>query len=311
MKTEKKSLFEKNTAVVFGAMICCLLWGSAFSFVKIGYRLLDLDASETASQILFAGIRFTIAGLMVILFGSITQKKLMIPKKTELRPVMVVSLFQTIGQYILYYIGLAHTSGVRGAIIIGTNVFVAILISSLLFRQEKLTMRKIIGSIVGFLGVILINVAGGSLGEGSFLKGVLLVFLCTFCYAFSSVFMKKYAATYDTVMISGYQFFLGGILMTVVGLLPGGRLYFADGRSWAVLLYLAFVSAAAYTIWSRMLKYNPVSKVAVYGFMNPVFGVILSAVLLKEGSALGLVSVIALVLVCAGIVIVNRENRRR
>ena len=305
---EKKAFFEKNTAVIFGTMICSLLWGSAFPFVKIGYRLLDLDASETASQILFAGIRFTIAGLMVILFGSITQKKLMLPKKAELRPVMVVSMFQTVGQYILYYIGLAHTSGVRGAIIIGTNVFVAILVSSLIFRQEKLTMRKVAGSIVGFLGVILINVAGGSLGEGSFLKGDLLVFLCTFCYAFSSVFMKKYSGTYDTVMISGYQFFLGGILMTIVGLIPGGTLHFTEDGSWAVLLYLSFVSAAAYTLWSRILKYNPVSKIAVYGFMNPVFGVILSAVLLKEGSALGIFSILALLLVCAGIVIVNREK---
>ena len=305
---EKKAFFEKNTAVIFGTMICSLLWGSAFPFVKIGYRLLDLDASETASQILFAGIRFTIAGLMVILFGSITQKKLMLPKKAELRPVMVVSMFQTVGQYILYYIGLAHTSGVRGAIIIGTNVFVAILVSSLIFRQEKLTMRKVAGSIVGFLGVIIINVAGGSLGEGSFLKGDLLVFLCTFCYAFSSVFMKKYSGTYDTVMISGYQFFLGGILMTIVGLIPGGTLHFTEDGSWAVLLYLSFVSAAAYTLWSRILKYNPVSKIAVYGFMNPVFGVILSAVLLKEGSALGIFSILALLLVCAGIVIVNREK---
>ena len=96
--------------------------------------------------------------------------------------------------------------------------------------------------------------------------------------------------------------------MTIVGLIPGGTLHFTEDGSWAVLLYLSFVSAAAYTLWSRILKYNPVSKIAVYGFMNPVFGVILSAVLLKEGSALGIFSILALLLVCAGIVIVNREK---
>ena len=73
-----------------------------------------------------------------------------------------------------------------------------------------------------------------------------------------------------------------------------------------MLLYMAVISAVAYSLWGILLKYNPVSKVAVFGFMNPVFGVILSAILLHEGDSIGVMCLVSLALVCAGIYIVNR-----
>lgn len=306
---EKQIIWEKNLVVICGALICCFLWGSAFPFIKIGYSLFGIDASDTASQILFGGVRFIIAGIMAVIIGSVLQRRLLFPRPDEVKRVAFISLFQTIGQYILFYIGMAHTSGVRGAIIEGSNVFVAIFVASLIFKQEKLTTRKVAGSTIGFIGVIVINVVGKSLGEGSILTGDMMVFLSTFCYAFSSVLLKRYSVKSDTVMISGYQFMLGGIVMSLVGLCMGGSLSVENGKSWAVLLYLAFISAAAYSLWGVLLKYNPISKVAVIGFMNPVFGVILSTILLEEGRGLGVECLTSLVLICSGIVIVNREKK--
>lgn len=301
-----KNFWQNNLVAVTATLICCLLWGSAFPFIKVGYRLLNITSDDTSSQILFGGVRFIIAGVMVVVFGSLMQKKFLFPRGQELKSVALVSAFQTVGQYVLFYIGMAHTSGVRGAIIEGSNVFVAIFVACLIFRQEKLTARKIIGSVIGFLGVIVINTAGKSLGEGSFLTGDLMVFLSTFCYAFSSVLFKKCSDRINTVMLSGYQFILGGIVMSAVGLLLGGRLHVEGASTWAVLIYLAFISAGAYTLWGILLKYNPISKIAVIGFMNPVFGVILSTIILDDESTLGIECVAALVLICAGIVIVNR-----
>lgn len=303
-----KNLWNNNIVAVVGTLICCLLWGSAFPFIKIGYRLLAIESSDSASQILFGGVRFIIAGIMVVLFGSVSQKTILLPRKDEIKTVAFLSLFQTIGQYILFYIGMANTSGVRGAIIEGSNVFVAIGVACLLFRQEKLTLRKVIGSIIGFLGVIAINLTGDGLGSGSFIRGDLMVFLSTFCYAFSSVLFKKCSVKTNTVMLSGNQFIFGGFVMSMVGLLMGGRLHIVDGKSWAVLIYMAFISAAAYTLWGILLKHNPISKITVIGFMNPVFGVILSAFILKEGSSLGIECLVALALICIGIVIVNKEK---
>lgn len=77
-----------------------------------------------------------------------------------------------------------------------------------------------------------------------------------------------------------------------------------------VLLYMAIISAVAYTIWGVLLKYNPVARVSVYGFMNPVFGVILSAFLLGEkNQAFGYKGLTALLLVCIRIFIVNKEPK--
>ena len=308
MDTKGKNFFTNNVVVVVGALICCFLWGSAFPYIKIGYEQYNIASQDWASQILFGGVRFVIAGIMAIIIGSVIQRKPLYPKKNEVRIVTFVSLFQTIGQYVLFYIGLAHTSGVRAAIIEGTNVFVAIFVSSLIFKYEKLTSRKIIGSILGFLGVVVINLAGKSLGEGNLITGDLMIFLSTICYAFSSVLLKKYSAVADTVMISGYQFVFGGIVMSLAGLLMGGNLHAHGAKAVIVLLYLAFISAVAYSIWGVLLKYNPISKVAVIGFMNPVFGVILSAILLREGNGLGFECLIALILICIGIVIVNGKK---
>lgn len=304
----KEKFFTKTIIVWFGALLCCVLWGSAFPCVKIGYKLFDIQAQDTMTQILFAGIRFAFAGIMVIALASIGKKKLIIPQKNTWIRAVKLSSFQTIAQYFFFYIGLAHTTGVKASIVEGVNVFVAIVVASLIFHQEKLTGRKMIGSIIGFSGVVLVNLAGSDgnlrfnfLGDG-------FVFLSTFAYAFSSVLLKSYSKQDEPVILSGYQFFIGGLFMALVGLLFGGRLSVITASGCGMLIYLAFVSAAAYSLWGTLLKYNPISKVAVFGFMNPVFGVILSAVLLAEGSSLGLSSLGALILICIGIFVVNYEK---
>ena len=118
--------------------------------------------------------------------------------------------------------------------------------------------------------------------------------------------IKKYAQNENPVMLSGYQFLAGGCIMIVAGIWMGGKVEGFTVASAGMLLYLAFLSAVAYTLWGILLKYNPVSKVAIYGFMNPVIGVLLSALLLGEGEqAFHIKNIVALLLVSAGIVIVN------
>lgn len=217
-------------------------------------------------------------------------------------------LLQTVLQYLFFYVGLAHTSGVKASIIEAVNVFVAILVASLLFHQEKLTVQKIGGCLVGFAGVVLINLNGMNFEIS--LQGEGFIFLSTVAYAFSSVFLKRFSERDNTVMLSGYQFVMGGLIMMIVGVVMGGHMDVPSGKAVMLLLYLAMVSAVAYSVWGILLKYNPVSRVAVFGFMNPVFGVILSAIFLHEGQqAAGLTSMISLVLVCIGIYAVNYSQK--
>lgn len=297
---------QKTIVVWLGALLCCALWGSAFPCIKIGYRLFDIASGDVAAQILFAGCRFTLAGVLALAIGSALNREWLVPKRRSYGRIAKLALLQTVAQYIFFYVGLANTTGVKASIIEGVNVFIAILVASLLFHQEKLSAAKILGCVIGFAGVVLVNISGGGLDFGFHFTGEGFIFLSTIAYAFSSVFLKRYSKEDNPVLLSGWQFVFGGLVMIVCGLLAGGRLSEWSVAGVLMLLYMAVISAVAYSLWGILLKYNPVSKVAVFGFMNPVFGVILSAILLHEGDSIGVMCLVSLALVCAGIYIVNR-----
>lgn len=303
---DKEHFMQKTIVVWLGALLCCALWGSAFPCIKIGYRLFDIASGDVAAQILFAGCRFTLAGVLALAIGSALNREWLVPKRRSYGRIAKLALLQTVAQYIFFYVGLANTTGVKASIIEGVNVFIAILVASLLFHQEKLSAAKILGCVIGFAGVVLVNSSGGGLDLGFHFTGEGFIFLSTIAYAFSSVFLKRYSKEDNPVLLSGWQFVFGGLVMIVCGLLAGGWLSEWSVAGVLMLLYMAVISAVAYSLWGILLKYNPVSKVAVFGFMNPVFGVILSAILLHEGDSIGVMCLVSLALVCAGIYIVNR-----
>ncbi len=290
------------------AALCCLLWGSAFPMIKLGYSEFGINSDDTFTIILFAGIRFFLAGVLTVIIFSAAEKKPLLPTKTSYKKIPVLSLFQTVVQYIFFYLGLAFTSGERGSVINASSVFFAIFISSVIFRLEKLKARKILGSLIGFAGVILVSL--GAFRGGFGIKGELFILLSSVSYAFSSTFMRIYSKEDNPAMLSGWQFILGGAVMIAFGYALGGRLSFSSPKGAAILIYLAFLSAVAYSLWSILLKYNDVSKVAVCSFMTPVFGFLLS--ILASGASAGLwQSLAALVLVAAGIIIVNYSGKNK
>lgn len=311
MREEKKVRFlQRESTVFFGAMICCALWGSAFPCVKLGMGLLHIGPQQTGDQILFAGERFFLAGFLVILIGSIARRRILIPHGVQHAKIWKLSIFQTILQYSLYYIGIAHTSGVNTSIVDSLSYFLSILTACILFRMEKLTVRKIIGCLLGFSGVILVNLTGQGLSLNMTFMGEGMIFLSAVAYSFSSVFAKRYSQGDDPVLLSGYQFMAGSLVLIAVGLSAGGRFHAFTPASFGLYVYLAFVSTAAYTLWSVLLKYNDVSKVSIYGFMNPVFGVILSALILGEHQGFGVQYIAALVVISVGIALVNRGEKK-
>ncbi len=306
----KSKILSNPFAVAALALLCTALWGSATPFIKLGYELI-LPEQNVASTILFAGVRFFFAGFITVLIFSIANRKFLYPKRQNLGKVAVVAAFQTVLQYIFFYIGLANTTGVKGTIMSGTSGFFALLIAALIFKQEKLTVWKVLGCILGFAGIIVVNFKDLDftmtfLGEG-------FVLLSGVALGFSSVLMKRFSGDENPVVISGYQFMLGGALMTIVGLIFGGRMVIDGIKPFAVLTYLAFLSAVAYAVWGLLLKNNPVSKVTIYNFMTPVMGVILSWIMLDEESGVSPINlVIALLLICAGIFILNyRKSEKR
>lgn len=303
----KNKLFTNMVFVSLAAILCCALWGSATPFIKIGYQLIRPEAT-VASTILFAGVRFFFAGIITVVIYSIARRKFLFPKEANLGKVATVGLFQTIIQYFFFYMGLSLTSGVKGTVISGSNTFFSILIASLIFRQEKLTFKKIIACVFGFAGIIIVNLNGLDLTVN---WGDAFVLFSTVAYAVSSVLMKRYSNDEDPVVISGYQFIIGGTVMVVAGALMGGRIQINSLEAVGVLTYLSFLSAIAYALWGVLLKHNPVSRVTVFSFMIPVFGVLLSELMLTEASGVSYVNLlIALVLICTGITVLNYKKEK-
>lgn len=308
IKSERSSIFTKPYVLIFSALLCCALWGSASPAIKIGYQLLSV--SGVPSTILFAGVRFFMAGVITVFIYSLARRKFLYPKKENIPRVLTVSAFQTVIQYIFFYIGLANTTSVKGTIASGSSAFFCVLIASLVFKQEKLTLKKILACVLGFAGIIVVNLSGLTLTMNFLGDG--FVILSTVSYAFSSVLMKRFSKHEDPVVISGYQFIIGGAFMIILGLSLGGEISLSDGRGIALLIYLAFLSAIAYALWGLLLKFNPVSRVSIFSFTTPIFGTILSILLLPGTSGTSPINIlVTLVLVSAGIFLLNYSGKKR
>ena len=308
---EKKSFLTTTAGIFLTAMVCCMLWGSAFPSVKIGYALFRLDTEFVPNLILYAGIRFTVAGVLCVIFGGLVRKKPLVPAKGAWGCVVLMGMIQTVLQYIFYYIGFANTTGVKGSIICGSNSFFSILFACFLFRQETFTLCKAIGCVLGFGGVVLINLTGGGLGGGFSLSGEGFLVCSTAAYALSSVLMRAFGQKDDPVTICAYQFLLGGTVLSLIGWGMGGEVRFHSAGCVLLMIYLGFISAGAFSLWSILLKYNPVSKVSIYSVMTPMFGVTFSMLFLDEGGQIAPLQIVAaLALVTMGIYTINKPEKR-
>lgn len=303
----RKETFSRTWFVILACFAACTLWGSAFPCIKTGYRMFDIGPDDFASQILFAGIRFFAAGLMVIAYASVFERKIIFPSGPAWKKVIVLSFLQTSLQYALFYTGLANTGAVNGSIISGSGGFFTMIVGALFMSSDRMTLRKTLGCILGFGGILIMNITPDFTLEVNPAGDGLLI-LSSVSSAFSSLMMKIYAKGENPVMLSGYQFAAGGLVLVLTGVCLGGRLDSAGPKGIILLLYMAFISSAAYTIWSVLLKYNDISKIAVFKFIIPVMGVILSAVFLPDAD-IDTSCMAALALVVAGIFTVNGKRQ--
>lgn len=297
--------FQKPAVRVILALLCCVLWGSAFPCVKIGYEWLGIETA--GSQILFAGYRFFLAGVLTFIMGCFMEKRILKMKKSSVPYIFRQGFLQTTVQYVCFYIGMAYTTGTKGSVINASNAFVSIIAAHFMMKDEKMTWKKAAGCVIGFLGVVIINVEPGALGSGLTFRGEGMIAICTISYGISTVIMKKISHRESGMTITAYQLLFGGALLILIGLLGHGHLGSFDGKSTVLLVYMALLSAVSFSIWTLLLKYNPVGKVAVFGFTIPIFGVFLSGIFLGE-QAVSLKNLAALICVSIGILIVNGQE---
>lgn len=296
---------KKFVAII--ATLCCLLWGSAYPSVKSGYILFKINSSDIASKLVFAGYRFVLAGIMVLVIAQVFGNKIFSLSKKNVSDLLVLAITQTTLQYVFFYIGLANTTGVKGSIMNSTGTFFSIILAHYIYKNDSLNKQKIIACIIGFIGVMIVNFSVDLLKFSFSFTGEGFVILSALVFAGSSIYSKKLTKTMDVMVVIGYSLFIGGLILTMIGIVSGGRVYNFTMKSSLLLTYMGFLSAVAFTLWTLLLKHNKVSTVSVFNFLTPIFGAILSSIFLKE-NILEFKNIIALVLVCLGIWLANREE---
>ncbi|MEG1255431.1 DMT family transporter [Clostridium sp.] len=303
---EKSKFYTNRKNIILLAILCCALWGSAYPAIKGGYSLFNIASNDIPSKLVFAGYRFMLAGIFVLILQLISKKDIFNFSKKQVGQVALLGITQTTLQYIFFYVGLAYTTGVSGAIINGTGTFFSIVIAHFIYKNDRLNFNKILGCIIGFLGVVIVNLNGGSLAGSSFtIRGEGLVMLAAFTLSASSIYGKKITQSQDAAIVTGYQLLIGGIVLTILGLGFGGSLSGFTIKSTSLLIYMALLSSVSFVVWSELLKYNKVGIIAMFNFSIPIFGSLLSAIFLGE-NIFDIKILVALVLVCLGIFLVYR-----
>ena len=290
------------------AIFCTLLWGTAFPFIKVGYAQFGIEGNDIGSKLLFAGARFTLAGIMVLFIFLVKNKHLPKIEKNGIMPVMLLGSVQTFGQYIFTYIGIGFTSGANTSVITACATFFTVLFAPLFFKSDKLNICKIIGCVLGFCGVLCVNSGGGVTVDTLF--GDFMILMSTLSAAAGNFISKGIVRDREPISVTGFQLLFGGILLLIAGFVTGGKLDFSSIKALLVLLWLAFVSAAAFAIWTVLLKHHPASRICVFNLLVPVFGTLLSGIMLGE-SVFGIETIISVVLICAGIFISNMQIKKR
>ena len=228
MEKKKQSFLQSGPGVFLLASLCNILWGSAIPFINLGYRSFAVASGDTATQILFAGLRFTLAGIITIIIRSIMLGHLAVPKKGGAHRVLLLALTQTMLQYFLFYIGVARTEAVKSSIIQGLNSFVAILVACFVFRTEKMTVRKMVGGLLGIAGILVVSLTGSGLSAKFSVGGEGALFLSMVAAATSSSLIKRFGREDDPMTLSGWQFMTGGLVMAVGGYLAGQPIGVSD-----------------------------------------------------------------------------------
>lgn len=303
-----KDVLTKKWIVISIAVFCSILWGSAFPVLKVGYAELQMDPNDTVAKIVFAGMRFMLAGLVLLVGILLVNRKALLVTRRQVPVLIIFGVVQTALQYFFFYNGLAKTSGMQGAILVSSGTFFTVLLAHFFYRNDRMNWQKTVGLIAGFGGIIVAN--WGQEFKLSFqLTGEGYMILAALTGAIATIMAKEMAVGIHPFALTSWQFIIGSGLMLIIGVpqMNAHAMIFTP-LGWGLLIYSAILSAVAFALWYSILKYNKAGEISMYKFITPVSGAILSAMFIP-GEKLSLFIVGALALVAVGIIAVNYRRK--
>ena len=277
----KVSIFQRPVWVALFALTAAVSWGWAYPLIKLGFEEFAITQEMTASKMLFAGIRFTISGLIVLAIALSRGLSLKVYKPSGWFYLVGYALLNTTIHYAFFYIGLSHSAGARAAILNSLGVFMLVLLACVFFKSDKLTPAKIIGCVVGFTGILVLNIGGGA-GNGFTFMGDGMIILNAMCSAFAGLMTRGLGRRANVFVATGYSLAIGGAMLMLPGILLGGTLPSITFAGVGILFLLICISTLGFTLYNKLLSCNPVGKVAIFNSLIPVVGAVTSCLCLSE-----------------------------
>ncbi len=301
------NIFQDKHYKAILAIICAVGWSMAYPLIKVGYGIFEISADDLGGKLLFAGVRFLLAGLLVSAFCACRKTKLDLKARKDISWLLLLALVNTALHYMFAYIGLSNNTSGRSTILDSMSGFFLIFLSTVFFADDKLNKRKVIGCVMGFAGIVLINVEpGGNFFENITFGGDGMILLNALCGAFGGVITRVVSKKMNIMSATGYSMAIGGALLVLAGLCIGtsGAWNLQIGGI-VVLTALVLISAVCFAIYNELLAVYPISEIAIYNALIPVLGVMFAALFLNE--PLKWQYFVAVLLVAAGICIVNKK----
>jgi drug/metabolite transporter (DMT)-like permease len=294
-----------NTAIL--AIISCLLWSSAFAGVKIGLQY--------TTPLQFAGIRFVIAGLIVLPLAIRKNPSYLRILKSNLKMILLFAFLQTFLQYVMFYTGLNMIPAAIAAIVIGSQPFFVAVVAHFLMPGDRLTTMKTLVILSGILGVFLVSMGKdpSSLTGNIMIAGILLMVAINILSGFTNVLVATDRKMIPPLVISSASMMIGGTALFLFSIPFEGLHFEAKPAPYYIsLAWLSLLSAIAISIWITLLK-RPgikVSDLNLWKFLIPLFGAVMSW-LLVPGEDAQLLSIIGMVIIAISLLVLNLVNRKK
>lgn len=303
-EANKNSKPSGGTRTLLLALLVMALWGSLFPFIKIGYSTLGIASTNIPSILLFAGIRFTLCGGVSLGISAAKRDRISSNKGKIIGNILLIGLFSIVLHYAFTYIGLSTTDSSKTALIKQVGALAYVCVAPLFFKDEHITWRKLVGALVGFLGILAINYTGAGI---SFSVGDVLILLASACTVVSSILTKRTVDKASSFAITGISQLSGGIILTVAAAVMGGASMTPTPLGIAVFAYICTASTVAYLLWNYVLRSGTLSKMFIIKFAEPLFACLFGALLLGE-NIFKLQYLLAFILISAGILLASKEK---
>lgn len=292
----------KKSKALFYALFVMMLWGTLFPVVKLGYSAYQI--STTGDILFFAGVRFTVCGGIITAYTFIKDRNSFREIKHFYAPVLLSGVFAVVLHYSFTYLGLQLTASSKTAILKQIGALFYVCFSFLFFKEDKLTGKKLIALIMGFLGILAINVDVNGVG---FAIGDLLIICASFCTVFANVISKKVFLHVKPITSTGISQLFGGVVLLILGKMLGGSMQLSMDSSIFIMGYICLASITSYCLWNTVVKDGELSKLFIIKFAEPAFACVFGALILRE-DIFQLQYLIAFLLIAGGIVVVTGEK---